>query len=119
MSFRSAVHTFLICSLGAQVGLGGSAAQTDDNAISGDVDVATRACLPDRLEDNDSQATESLVTPGVFTRLTSYACDDDFYTFAVAEDEAVTATVTFEYALGDIDIALLAPTRRRDRQRRS
>jgi subtilisin-like proprotein convertase family protein len=126
MSFRSAVYIFLICSLGAQAGLGGSAAQTaddddvrssvaddtsgDDNASSGDVDAATRVCLPDNMEDNDSQATASPVTPGVFTGLTSCARDDDFYTFAVAEDEAVTATVTFEHLLGDIDVALLAPT---------
>ena len=110
MSFRSAVYIFLICTLGAQAGLGGSAAQTDDDTNSGDVDIATRVCLPDAMEDNDSQATASLVTPGVFTGLTSCARDDDFYTLAVTEDEVVTATVTFEHALGDIDIALLAPT---------
>jgi hypothetical protein len=110
MTLRSAVHVLLICGLGAQVGLGGSAAQTDDNAISEGGDAATRPCLPDSLEDNDSQATASLVTPGVFSGLTSCARDDDFYTFSVAEEEAVTVTVTFEHALGDIDIALLAPT---------
>lgn len=126
MTLRSAVHVLLICSLGAQAGLVGSAAQTDgnddgravgaddtsgdDSARPGDVDAATRVCLPDDREDNDSQATASLVTPGVFPGLTSCAQDDDFYTFAVAEDEAVTATVTFEHLLGDIDIALLAPT---------
>ena len=106
MSFRSAIYIFLICTLGAQAGLGVFAAQTDDDTKSGDVDIATRVCLPDAMEDNDSQATASLVTPGVFTGLTSCARDDDFYTFAVAEDEVVTATVTFEHTLGDIDIAL-------------
>jgi hypothetical protein len=126
MGFRSAVLLFFVCSVGAQAGIGAAAAQTndgddvrslgaddtsgDDNASSGNVDAATRVCLPDTMEDNDSQATASRVTPGVFTGLTSCARDDDFYTFAVAEDQAVTATVTFEHALGDIQFALLAPT---------
>jgi len=61
---------------------------------SDDDDTTPWVCTPDTYEDNDTQATASQVSPGVFANLTACSGDDDFYSFAVADGDAVTASAT-------------------------
>lgn len=65
-------------------------------------------CTPDRLEENDTQATaRATAIPATENGLTSCTMDDDFYALSLAAGDEVTATATFLTSEGDVDVALL------------
>lgn len=67
-------------------------------------------CMPDALEDNDSAATASPLSPGNQSNLTVCPQDDDFYGLSLTAGDRLTVNVTFSDAEGDIDVELLNPS---------
>lgn len=67
-------------------------------------------CVPDRLEENDTQAAARPTTfPSTAAALTACSMDEDFYALSLQPGDEITATATFSTAEGDIDVRLLDP----------
>jgi cysteine-rich repeat protein len=88
--------------------LGTSAGNT--YALSIEVDVAATACRSDAREENDSPLDAPELGAGTVSGLFSCENDADFYRFNLAAGDTLTATITFDSDLGDLDLELLNAT---------
>ncbi len=82
----------------------------NDYALSIEVDVAATDCTTDAREENDSPVDAPELGSGAFTGLFSCEDDSDFYRFTLDAGEVITATITFDSDLGDLDLELLNAT---------
>jgi hypothetical protein len=68
--------------------------------------VAPGGCSDDGYEDNDSASAASLVSEGAHAGLMVCSGDDDHYRIDVPAGGALSVTVSFDHADGDIDVSL-------------
>ncbi len=67
-------------------------------------------CTDDRFEQNDTEATATLITAGTQSNLRLCAADLDFYGFDLQAQDQVQLSLRFVHAEGDIDAQVLGPT---------
>ncbi|MFC7136419.1 PPC domain-containing protein [Halobaculum litoreum] len=63
----------------------------------------------DALEPNDDTGNATALEPGTYTDLTVAEDDLDFYAVDLAAGDALSASIAFSNATGDLDFALLSP----------
>jgi len=67
-------------------------------------------CLNDWLEPNDLAGEARLLGAGLHSDFVICAADVDRHALSVQAGESIEATLNFEHALGDLDLALLDPS---------
>lgn len=85
----------------------------DDTAPDPATDTTTDSsgCTDDSYEDNDTDTTASTgITTGSYTSLRICPSDDDYYSVTVSPGDAVTVTLLFSDAEGDVDLEIVDST---------
>lgn len=72
-------------------------------------------CTDDGFEDNDDAASATRATPGIASGLQVCVDDDDWFAIDLQAGEALTATLTFDHDVGDLDMALVVGGQTLDR----
>jgi hypothetical protein len=67
-------------------------------------------CVDDMGEPDSTVATGQLRGPGLHRFLTACPADSDHFLVSVSAGESLAATITFDPALGDLDLELLDPS---------
>ena len=89
----------------------GCACETDRDCAPGqacvdDVCVVSQVCVDDDREENDEQATASVLVAGAHPNLAICVGDEDWHAINVCAGGSLTADLTFLHADGDLDAAL-------------
>jgi len=64
-------------------------------------------CVPDAYEDNDAEASASVLNVGSYPELSICGGDDDFYFVEVPAGQTLTASIAFSHEDGDLDLRLV------------
>lgn len=91
------VRVYLLNDLGASPG----------NSYSMVVNRMGAPCGTDAYEENDTDTTGRMISPGMFSSLNVCTMDDDYYAVRVNAGDMISASVTFTNSEGDIDMRLM------------